>query len=292
MEIVDIEDGVAEIETDYGTYWVSFEVDELGKISEAEIVDFLWADDEYEMPPSEDLILQEAVELIEENISVESEIDAVESEQEVSRLVVAGRKNGSFAVKLETDLLEHEREIFTVLNGDASVLRALRKPLNSLVSSYCRSTRVPDPRYLEGLIAQVMSGFASLWGETSAFSDISRARNFSSRLPIIEQQTAALWLSLLILRCIEAVSNVMMKGLLRDGAESNLYRMRIQQRSTFDAARFRGDYPDLYQKYLITAESEVLTKAMTARAFPLDEVVLRRQFDVALELIRTIPERV
>lgn len=290
MEIVDIEDDVAEVETDFGTYWISFAVDDFGKIVDAKIVDFSWADDEYETPPSDELILQEAIAVIEENLSVELDEEEVDSEDELLRLVVVARKNGVYSVKLEIDLIENERELFSIMDGNPRLLRALRKPLNTLVSSYYRSSKKPDIVYLETLLKQLMCALSGLWSGSNQAVNLTKD-NLSYQVPIVEQQTAALWASSLILRCTEAVSNVMLKSLLRDGVESTFYKMRVQQRSRFDAERFRAEHPDLYQKYLIFSETEVLTKAMNAKNFPLDEIKLRQNFEVALNFIGMISSR-
>lgn len=290
MEIVDIEDDVAEVETDYGTYWISFTLDDSGKIADAKIVDFTWADDEYEIPPSDELILQEAIAVIEENLSVEVEEEEVDDEQELLQLIVVARKNGAYSVKLEIDITENERELFSIMNGNPRLLRALRKPLNTLVSSYYRSSAKPDIAYLENLIRAIMSSLSGLWFGSKETTDFS-IDNHSFQMQIVEQQTAALWVSSLIFKCTESVSNVMIKNLLRDDVESNFYKMRVQQRSRFDTDRFRAEHPDLYQKYLISSETEVLTKAMNAKNFPLDEIELRKNFEVALNFIGMISSR-
>lgn len=288
MEIINIDENIAELESDYGTYWISFAFDESGKISSANIIDFAWTDDDRSVPPSDELILQEAIALIEESISSESQEDEIYGDPEIVRLVVIARKSGAYAVKIEIDLTENERELFCVAEGDSEVLRALVKPLNTLVSSYHRSSKDPDASYLESLIQQLMFRLSVLWTGTKEIERLSSKDSLLDQMQTIEQRTAALWASCLILKCTEAVSNVMLKRLLRDGADSNFYKMRIQERSRLDIDRFRADHPDLYQKYLVSSESEVLSKAINPRVFPLDGTELRGQFQAALEFIGTI----
>jgi hypothetical protein len=287
MEIIDIEGNTAEFETDYGVYWVSFDLDSDGRIVNATIADYSPEGSDHAMPPSDELILEEAVSRIEDELERHQYRYGVNANKEVTRLLVVRRQNKAYSVKLEDDLAEDDTELFCVLDGSPQILGALRKPLNTLVSSYYRSSKVPDDEYLESLIKRLLRELSRLWNGSDGAPHLSK-ENLPNQLPIIEQQTAALWASTMILTCAEAVSNVMLKGFLREGTESGFYKLRVNQRTRFDTERFRADHPDLYQKYLISSKTEVLTKPMTAKLFPFGEQELREHIDVAFSLIGNI----
>jgi hypothetical protein len=284
MEIIEIDGDVAEIETDYGVYWISFDINEDGRVANASVVNFSPIDGKNELPPSDELIISEAIALIDDEIGeVKDGVGESLGQDQVCLFVVRG-KNKLCSVKLEEDLTESDTKLFLLLNGNPKVVRALRKPLSSIVASYYKSSKTPDDEYLQSLLERLLREVSRLWSESDDVTDLSRANQIS----VIEHQAAALGASVTLLNCADALLNVILKGLIREGAEPTFYKMRVQRTSRFNTERFRAEHPDLYQKYLTSSETEVLSRPMTAKTFPFDEIKLREQFDKAFSLIGVI----
>lgn len=281
MEIIDINGDVAEIETDYGIYWISFDTNEDGRVASASVVNYSPIDGQLGMPPTDDLIISEAIALIDNEVNQDEAAAGASPEQGQARLFVVRGRNKACSVKLEEDLTESDTKLFHVLDGSPKVVRSLRKPLGTLVTSYYRSSKTPDDEYLQSLLERLLRDVSRLWGGADGAIDFSPVNQVS----VIEHQAAALWASVTLLNCAEALSNAMLKGAIREGAESTFYKMRVQKSSRFNTERFRAEHPDLYQKYLTSSETEVLSRPMNAKTFPFDEHKLREQFDVAFRLI-------
>lgn len=306
MDITNITGNVAEIETDYGTYWISFETDGPAKIRNATITDYRESEpgrvaetEDIDSLPDEQLIVQHAISLIEEALHVnsdgveddeewddEEQADDSSNEIEFTRLVVVAKKNPGYVVKLEQDVAQDERILFVITSGDNELLGAMRKPLNTLVSSYCRTSKEPDHVYLENLLGQLMSGISPLWDHESVTANrVAQERKNAEMMPKIERCVASLWASFQVLKCVDAIANIMLKRFLSDSKKSRLFKVSVQARQRLDLVRFKSDYPDLYQQYLMPSTTTVLTKTFNPVIFPLDESQIREQVAAAIQCI-------
>lgn len=286
---------VAEIETDEGIYQIAYESRE-GSVTHARVVDFTPTINGLFTLPSDELVLQEAMALIEDHLStqeyefsrgVDDDDDhaifeeVASNESRHSNLVVVAQSSRRRAVKFADEVLDYERLLFTISEGRRDRLIGIRKPLASIVTAYYRSVRRIDDEELRLLLSDVMSEVKAICWDVNSTG--SPKRSYIE----VERRNARLWVQTTILKAVDLMTSSVVKYRMREGDKSVWYNLRTHTRQVFDKERFKLEHPELYEKYLLIHKEEVLTRKSSADSFPLTDNQFTGHAREALGLLHT-----
>lgn len=279
MQPLHIHDNVAEMETDEGIYHIAYESWE-GSVTHARVVDFTPTISGHVTLPSDEIVLQEAMSLIEDHLSrqeyefsrcvdIDDDDDHAILEEfgsdqsRHSNLVVVAQSAKRRAVKFADEVLDNERLLFSTAEGRRDRLNGIRKPLASIVTAYCHSVRRIDDEELRLLLSDVMSEVKAICWDMN--SEGSPKRPYIE----LERRNARLWVHTTILKAVDSMTSGVVKYRIQEGDKSVWYNLRTQTRQVFDTTRFKLEHPELYEKYLVIHKNEILTRKSSANSFPL-----------------------
>ncbi len=298
MQITRLHGNVAEIESEFGTYLIQFESDEEGNVSKGWVLDFEnTAQFNFEtdsahlpLPPSDDVVIQTALSLIEDHIQdlIEAGVydnGSKQSSPELESVVMVCTQSGRFEIMFSTQIPPGSYW-FDLFTGEPALVAQLIGPLKSLLRAYTRFTPTTDEDFAYQYMSNVVRSIVRLW-ETDLME-----HGFAEEIPTMQQLSklektgAAIAVALNVLKSAETINNAFLKYSIKSGYDLSWYKLRKQQRRSFDLDRFKADHPDLYEEYVSNSEVEYLTKILAPKNSPIDDSTVQSQVNAAVDLFQ------
>lgn len=247
MEITGLNGDVAEIESEFGTYLIQFESDDRGNVANGWViafrnsVQFNFETDSAHLPlpPSDDVIIQTALSLIEEYLkdlidACEYEYGPKEPSSEYESVVLVCRLSGHYEIKLSSEALPKDSYCYPLFTGEPALSKQLIGPLKSLLRAYTRFTPTTNEDFAVFFLSNVMRAFESLWNTDLMEHGFAEETPTIQELTQLEQTGAAIAVALNVLKSAEIINNTFLKHSLKSGYDLPWYRLRTQQRRSFD----------------------------------------------------------
>lgn len=299
MQITRLNGNVAVIESEFGMYLIRFESDENGNVTNGWVLDFENTDQfnfetdsvDSPMPPSDDVVIQTALSLIEDHLqdlieANEYDYGSKQSTPDLVSVVLVCLTSGKYAIKLSSEDLPDDSYWYILFTGESELAAQLIGPLKSLLRAYTRFTPAADEDFTEKFLSNVIQSIEGLWGTEDMEHGFTEETPTMQQLSKFEKTGAAIAVALNVLKSAESINNAFLKYSIKSGYDLSWYKLRKQQRRSFDLDRFKADHPDLYAEYVINSEVEYLTKSLSSGHTPIDDSTVRLQINAAVDLFK------